>query len=648
MILFGYILFFLLSVFSFYIPGKILINVLKLPLKNFESLTISYILGISLFLLGTYLFSWIQIPQLYLLLLICLNLYFLYTLLFKKNKFPKFSSIDYVSLLIIIFGSLSFLYVMFFSGLVTSRGIQFVGVNGQDGIRHIAYIKNQVFTFPPQHPELSGVELKGFHYFYDLLLAKFAQFYNLSVEDLYFRFFPILISLLYGASFYLFSIKMTKNIVARRLIVFFAYFAKGFSVIYFLFVNKIDLTNSPIVHPISLIVNPFVVLGIAMLVASLALLPDAKKSLKSAIIIGIMLGVLCQVKVYTGLIGIGVISLFSFYIFLRHRKKYLFNFLVLLSTTAILTIITFFPNNFRQGGLAFYPLLFYSHYISRSHFENFHWDIRRMIFEQHNNYLRIAILYIEAIVFFWIYNLGVLSIIFIKIKSVTQKKFWTNEYNFIVFWSIIIPIIIGSFFIQSVSAFDTVQFFWIVIPLLGIPAGITLANILPKNKIISTFIILFIVVLSLPGYLDFMLKYNPLNVGAVASKSQLQFLKKVSETVPDESFIIYIPGTKIITADDEFYEHGTPVISALTGKKIYLEGGGLPGKLDNIHKARFANIVKLNTAIESCDTQNISKYIMRIGSKFILSENKYNCLEKNTSIEKINSKELTLYILKND
>jgi hypothetical protein len=276
MILFEYFLFFVLSAFSFYIPGQFLISCLKLKFKIYENLVISYFLGISLFLLGTYLFSWIKLPQAYLFLLICFNLYFLYKLLFKKSKFPKLGSVDYVTLFIIIFGSLSFLYAMFFSGLVTSHGIQFVGVNGQDGIRHIAYIKNQIFTFPPQHPELSGINLSGFHYFYDLLLAKFSQFYGLSVEDLYFRFFPLLISLLYGASFYLFLTKMTKSVAAQRFAVFFAYFAQSFSFFYVIINNKADITNSAIVHPIGLIANPFVVLGIGMLIASLSLLPKIK------------------------------------------------------------------------------------------------------------------------------------------------------------------------------------------------------------------------------------------------------------------------------------------------------------------------------------------------------------------------------------
>jgi hypothetical protein len=365
--------------------------------------------------------------------------------------------------------------------------------------------------------------------------------------------------------------------------------------------------------------------------------------------VGVILGVLCTLKVYAGLIGFGVISLFSIFLFMRYIKKYLLNYFILLSITAVFTVITFFPNNFRQGGLVFYPLLFYSHYISGSGFENFHWDIKRMIFQQHNNYLRIIILYVEAIIFFWFYNLGVLSIIFINIKSLVRLSFWKNEWNFIVFWAVIVPIFIGSFFIQSVSVFDTVQFFWIVIPLLGIPAGITFAKIMPKNKIVSVVIILFVVLLSLPGYFDFMLKYNPLNASAVASKSQLSFLKKINASIPNESFIIYIPDKSALTTDNKFYENNvTPVLSALIGKEIYLEGGGLPGKLDKIYEKRFTNIVKLDMAIRKCNREDISKYIKQIGSRYVLTTNPYSCFEKDTSIEKIGSEELTLYILKNE
>lgn len=633
MIVFQYILFFLASVFSFYIPGKIFINFLKLSLKPFDSFVISWFAGISLFLLGTYIFSWIQIPQAYFFLLIALNIY---AILKKRKTLFKLEKIDYLSLFIIALGSLSFLYIMFFSGFISNAGIQFLGVNGQDGIKHIAYIKNQVFTFPPQHQGLYGVELKGYHYFYDFLLAKFSQFYLFSVEDLYFRLFPLLISVLYGLSFYFLSRKLSSNLNANRLIIFFAYFAQSFPL----------LSNSPIVHPIGLIVNPFIVLAIGMLVVGIALLPEVKKSFKYAIIVGLILGVLSQVKVYTGLIAIGTISIFALYIFLRFKKKYFFNYLTLLVVTAVFTAITFLPNNFRQGGLVFYPLEFYKHYISSHGFEGLNWDTRRMIFEQHNNYLRIIILYIEAIIIFWIYNLGILSVVLFRVKNLFKKSFWLNEFNIIIALSVTIPIFIASFFLQSVSAFDTVQFLWIVIPLFGVPAGIIFAQYINRNKFIGLFLISLILLLFIPGYLDVVGKYNPFKRIQTVSRSELEFYGIINNIVPKNSFLIYIPENKLLEKQTDFYKEGAPVISAISGRGVYLEGGNLPNKLDKVYAERFSNILALNKAINSCDLNSITRELNKIGSKYILTENKYPCLLNRSSISEINSNKYTLYIYK--
>jgi hypothetical protein len=638
MIIIQYILFFLVCIVSFYIPGRLAIDFLKLSLKSLDGFIAAWLLGISLFLLGTYAFSWIQMPQIYLILIILINIHVLFR---KKHILFKFEKLDYLSLFIIALGSLSFLYIMFFSGYISNSGIQFIGVNGQDGIRHISYIKNQIFTFPPQHPGLYGEELKGFHYFYDFLLAKFSQFYLFSVEDLYFRLFPFLISLLYGLSFYFLSSKLTKNIVAVRLIIFFAYFARSFSIIYYLFNNEIDLLNSPIIHPIRLILNPFIVLAIGILVTGFALLPEVKKSFKYAIVVGLIFGVLSQIKVYAGLIAIGTISIYSFYVFLRFKKKFILNYFILLFITAVITAITFLPNNFKQAGLVFYPLEFYKHYISSHGFENINWDTRRMIFEQYNNYLRIVLLYIEAVIIFWIYNLGVLSIILLKITNIFKKKFWLEDYNIIILLSIIIPIFIASFFLQSVSAFDTVQFLWITIPLFGIPAGIIFAKIIENRKIVKFIVLMLIISLSLPGNINALVNYSPVNVKITANNNQLEFFGRINKTIPSNNFMIYIPKIKPF---DKNYFGGTPVISAISGISVYLEGGNLPNKLNSVYEERLKNILNLNKDILACDKTKIEKDLKKIGSKYIISENKYSCFENDDRIKIINSDKYRLYI----
>ena len=641
MIILEYILFLLISVFSFYVPGRLFIDLLKLSLKPFDDFIVSWFMGISLFILGTYSFAWIRMPQIYLFLLIVLNIY---AFLNRRKTLFKFEKLDLFSLIIIAAGSLSFLYVMYFSGFITNAGMQFLGVNSQDGIRHIAYIKNQVFTFPPQNPGLYGTDLKGFHYFYDFLLAKFSQFYFFSAEDLYFRLFPLLISVLYGLAFYFLSRKITGDVIARRLIIFFAYFARSFSVILFLFNTKIDMSESPIVHSTGLILNPFIVLAIGMLIAGIAFLPEIKKSLKYAVIVGLIFGVLSQIKVYAGIIAIGIICIFSLYIFFRFRKKYIFNYLILLFITAIITAITFLPNNFKQGGLIFDPLEFYRHYISGNFFDNLQWDLRRMTFEQEHNYLMVAILYIAAVVLFWIYNLGILMVIAAKAKSLIKKSFWLNEFSLILFFAVAIPVIIASLFIQSVSVFDTVQFLWIVIPLLGIPAGIIFAGYIKHNKFIGLSIILLILLFSVPGYLNSISDYNPFKPTLVINNNDLKFYKIIEKTVPENSFLIYIPNHLINRDGTKFYQTNSLIIEALSGRQTYLDGGNLPNNLEKLSAQRFNNLSILSNAIITSNSKSIIEELNKIGSAYILTRKAYSIFSGKTNIPEANSGKYNLYI----
>lgn len=384
------------------------------------------------FLLGTYIFSWIQAPLVYLLILIILNLYAIYRS-HKRNEKIHLPNLnagiqvylrnkDFWSFIIIIAGSFSFYFLMYFSGYVFSDGIKFMFVNGIDGIRHIAYIKNEIFNFPPQQVSLAGVPLKGFHYFYDFMLAKFVQFYGFTVMDLYFRLFPLFLSLFYGFSFYILAKRITQNLTSQRLILFFSYFAASFSVLAFLFTRSIGTFDTGTVHPIGLMVNPFTVLSIIMLVLGLTVLPDLKKSFKYALILGLIFGVLSEIKVYAGIMAIVTISFYSLYIFLRYKRKYYVSYFTLLAETAILTAVTFLPNNLGQGGLVFAPFLFYRQYMETDIFSFLNWETKFRINLETGNFIKNEILLIEAAVIYWIYNLGILSIMLLGIKKIFKKN----------------------------------------------------------------------------------------------------------------------------------------------------------------------------------------------------------------------------------
>lgn len=384
--------------------------------------------------------------------------------------------------------------------------------------------------------------------------------------------------------------------------------------------------ETAIVQPLGLIVNPFTVLSLAFFAVGLLFMLSLKKSLKYSVLVGLMFGLLCQIKIYVGLIAIAAVSFYGLYLFLRYRKKYLLNSVLAIGFTAILTAITFLPNNLGQGGLIFDPLNFYNHYISQDSFNSLNWGVRLSIFDMDNNYLRIILLYVEAISIFFFLNLGLRSILILKSKQLLKKSFWLNDFNFILAVSVITPILIGSLFIQSVSVFDTVQFFWVVLVLLCLPAAIVLGDFL-KNKAFKFKALAFILIIifSVPGNITFLNNYNPGGANAMISKKDVDFYNKVDSVVKEKDFVIFFPKKDRETG--LFLKTDTPVVSAMLGRSVFFEYGGLPAKNTlNVIGEREKELLKLKAEIKSCNKDSISKELGKIGTNYIIGSWRYKCL----------------------
>jgi hypothetical protein len=624
MIVLYYFLFFLAAFVTFYIPGRFFIRLLKIKLPLIEGLTVNVLFGISLFTLITYLLSWIKLSYVYLFVIIGLTLHYLYRTRIKKTDLVAlFKKNEWIEICIIFFGSISFLLIMFFSGLETDKGIQFAWINATDGVRHLAYIESQIHTFPPQHPVLAGIPLRGFHYFYDFLLAKFISFFPFNVGDVYFRFFPFLISLIYGAGFYIFASYLTDSKLSKRLTLFFAYFSQSSTFIFLFFNPKFDITTNALVQPIGLIVNPFTVLSIPLLLLGIVYIPKIRENMAYGVLVILFLGILSQIKVYAGIIGIIVLVIYSFYVFIK-KRKIIFSYIFVLISTAIITAVTYLPNNLGSGGLTFAPFLFYRHFMETHLFDSLHWEIKREIFAQHNNYPRIILLYIEALIIFFTLNLGSRLVLLLGVQKILKKRFWTNDYNLLVLLMIFIPLVFGSFFIQSVSPFDTVQFFWIMLSILSIPCAVILGDVLQnKGRILQLSLFIFLILVSLPGLLDIEKKYTVTFASVIVPKEKAETLKAVASLVPENSFIVYIPSKLRLSGDVS--AKGAPIISAVTGRSLYFETGGLPAKNEKLYLDREKQLISLDRALADCHLEEVKKQLKRIGSVYLMTENNYKC-----------------------
>lgn len=618
-----FLLFIVASIFCFYIPGKVIAGFFNILAKGYLSILVSVLSGIVSFILIAYALAWLYVPYFqYVVLLFFAIIYFFS---YRRKEDWKIRDVDKFTAGIIILGSLCALSLTVFSGLLTSHGWQYTGINAADGLVNISRIKNLTFQFPPTHPGLAGIPFRGYHYFYDFLVSRFIILFGFSAEDLYFRFFSLLVSLLYGLSFYAIAAKLTQKTLAQRLIVFAAYFSTGFGI----FAAMLNSNyNSMMSDPLTLIFDPSMYLSVSLLLIGLVFLTKIR-SFRHAIFLGLVFGVLSQIKIYTGIIGISVVSSYLMYDFVKFRWRHFKFYFVLNAVTAITTALTFFPNNLGTGSLIFDPLVFYSHYVQQAFFNPWHWEIRRMIFVQHHNVPRILILYAEAFVVFWILALGfrVLSLIFCY--KLFSKGFWRKDDNFILCIIFTVCLLIPTLFIQSISVFDISQFFWIFVALINIPLGISLFLLYQKYQILGKVLIVIFIGLCIFGLYNTFQKWVFVPQSYVLSQTDARLLDKLQQEVAQNKYIAVLP----LVDKGKIIEPHASLISAVTGRSTYYEDEIIKYPLDSIYQNRENVLLNLYDSIQMCNQKHIQQSMDKIDTKFLVTYSLYSCLERSNLIE---------------
>ncbi|MDO8633798.1 MAG: hypothetical protein Q7K34_00735, partial [archaeon] len=116
------------------------------------------------------------------------------------------------------------------SGLFDPNGnlIFYGSVLFHDSNVHLSLIAEILHRFPPTNFSyfFEGEQiLKNYHYIYDILLALVNKIFLISSLDLYYRIFPVLISLSLSTVIYLTAYRLTKSKTVAAFSIFFTIFA---------------------------------------------------------------------------------------------------------------------------------------------------------------------------------------------------------------------------------------------------------------------------------------------------------------------------------------------------------------------------------------------------------------------------------------
>lgn len=535
-------IFLFLSFVVFYLPGFFLISKLEKKLKDYEIITLSFSLGFIIFLIGYSLTAFFHLQFLFSALIFLGGFYlisqtkakvfrpFLY---FQKEKFLLF---------LLLLGTLVEGFINFPSSFPFKQGHLYWSAQGHDGLWHIAVIEAIKKSFPPQNPLYAGAKLFNYHYFSDIIMAGFSQLFPFfSVFDLYFRFFPFLISFLIGFSAYSFLTTWTKNKKIGLWGVFFSYFVGSFGYIVLVIQRRPFLGGETIFWAAqgnTIIGNPphafCYILFPAFFLAFYHYLQN--KNLTLLLLSFFLGGFLAGFKVSAGVVlsgGIFAAGLF-FLIFKKQKNIFLLGLLISAANFVIFKILTQKGESF----LIFQPWWFVRTMIVSP--ERVNWidlEMRRQFYLARGglrSWLRIIQFETMAFLVFLLGNLGTRAIGFKEIfKNFLNKKLFKEPLLLSLFISSAIAFFVPLLFVQRGVAYNLIQFMQYFLLIFGFFAAVSVYNLFTGIKSFSKkiiFLVIFIF-LSIPTVIGSLWEFYGKNALAVVSYPEIEalnYLKKVS------------------------------------------------------------------------------------------------------------------------
>lgn len=638
--LLSFILFLAIVTLVIYLPGRMFLRFSGFKYTSFIiTFSISLIVGLAAFLFSTYTLSWLKIPFLYN-LIIPIALFFEYKKSFKEFKDNlKIKNLLTLEGILVILGTLAMVYTTWGSGVYKNGEMLFYGVNGQDSVYHLALIGSLISSFPPVHPGLSGIPLRGYNFFYDFLIANFSIFYHINPLDLFFRFFPLFISLTLGLASLSLARFLKWKKITTLLFIFLMYFVQSFDFFAFylyrffnFYYNSAGITQSfgNALDPSIVVSASFILIGFILLFS---------KGKKWAILLPILvIGVIPQIKIYAGVIFyLGFLAIAIFELF---RKKDIY-YSKILVFSGLLSAFVYLPINLGAGGLIFTPLLIYKNFIDSAWiFNNWHWNVNFPIFVQSKNYLHIAYFYAVAIAIFLISSLGVRVLILINVRKIFNKKFYSPGN---IFWSacILASFLIPSFFIQSVSGFSIIQFFWVGYIVLLIPTAFVLGEKLEKaNKIVLVGAFALLTILFLPDTLRIIKTYS---FDYILVNRDITKQTNIISKIPKSDGVLIANRIKVKGKYQEVFS--IPMISALSGRPVFYEHEltAFQG-IDKITDLRKEIVDKIGENMINCNDpaaaeQNIINIMKKTNNKYLLILKKNECTQKFSELQIVNEEE---------
>jgi hypothetical protein len=466
------------------------------------------------------------------------------------------------------------------SGLTYSYGIGFWGPNGHDGIWHMSLI-NSLAQGTWRMPVFSGEEIKNYHIGFDLIIAFIRKISFIPSSVLYFQIIPPITAFLVGVFCFLFVYEWKRSKVAAFWSSFFVYFGGSFGWVVSIFRDRSIDGESMFwsQQSISTLINPPYALSLVLLFAGLYILllgiRKDKKTLLTACTF--IFGILIQIKVYAGLLAMAGLLVMGLYNLITRKGTQVIK---VFAGSLIISILLFSSLNKSLGDtLVFQPFWFLETMMGTP--DRLGWP---KFYSAMYNYkvggvfLKGLVAYAGAFGIFVLGNFGTRLLFLLPFRFSLKR---IKDINSITLFSLVVissGVLIPTFFIQSGTSWNTIQFLYYSLVFSGVLAGTTVASLVEKGKKWQGFAMgLAIVVLTLPTTLGTLKHYLPLRPPAKISNEELSALKFL-KNMPAGVVLTY-PYKRSFTAGfvesdlprPLYLYESTAYVSAYSGKPVFLE-----------------------------------------------------------------------------
>ena len=379
-------------------------------------------------------------------------------------------------------------------------------------------------------------------------MSEFSRLYYFSNLDIYFRFMPIVFSILLGLSGFMFVKAWSKSEVAGIWAMFFTYLAGSFGYLIYIPTHKalggesvfwVSQTQSVLGNP------PHAAAFIIVTVFLFCLLKFLNtRQLGYFLICVILGGSVIEFKVYAGALILSGLLVIGLYEVLKRSYQTLILFL----TTLFVALLIYLPNSANsQEFLIWQPWWFIRTMVVAP--DRLNWldmELRRQTYISESNWKRVVQLEATAFLIFLFGNLGMRFLGLWTVYKQASKDISKNSFNLFFLTITIASFFIPVFFLQKGVAWNTIQFNQYFLLLFGFLAALAVTDILKllKSKYLKLLFSILIIVFAVPTQVGLLLQFysnRPLSKVSYEELKALDFLRNKGKK---EDIVLVAPFNK--------------------------------------------------------------------------------------------------------